>query len=764
MLKDLNEAKTKTYDNTNVFYFAESIKNIEIKENTFIIKTKARKYSSKQMRSFNQIFERFDKTDEMIDFNIYIDCIFERSFRIRYSKETRNIANDTIMLVENIESTKGQFKEDDNSYTIYNSKSKLIINKNSISFKIYNENNDLVLTLPGFESCHPNNQGAGGFISFKDFFPLGVNEYTTTFTTKLKTNEKLYGLGERFVGFNRRGQNIQFYHQDCASCSSIRTYKNVPFYISNENYGIFNNTPYPLDYDLGMQNNDFANIFVEDSLMDVFIITGNNIKEVIKGYCDITGYAKKLPRWSYGLWMSRNSYETKKIALDVAKEIRKRDIPCDVIHLDTFWFKKDWVCDLKFDSKRFAKPKEMIKQFRDMGFQISLWQMPFVHPDTDNYKEGIKKDYFVKTINNDIYLFDWFKVKYALIDFSNEEAINWYLAQIESVLRMGAKVIKTDIAESYPMDGIYKNIDGKAMHNLFPLIYNKVMFEKIEKVHKTGIIWARSTYAGGQRYPVPWSGDARASFDDLAGTLRGGLSLGLSGQPFWSHDIGGFIGRPTPELYIRWAQVGLFSSHSRCHGGGNTNFREPWAFGEKASSIFKKFVKLRYRLLPYIFTTEAKCINLGMPFIRPILLQYQKDRNTHDIYDQYFFGESILIAPILSESNKREVYFPSDIWYNFFTGEKIKQTGWVTVKAELDDMPMYVKEGTIIPFGPDVDYVDQKDIDILYLHVYGNKDCTLEYVNNDIQNTFKVNFKQGKAILDKGNYKGKVILKVITND
>ena len=401
------------------------------------------------------------------------------------------------------------------------------------------------------------------------------------------------------------------------------------------------------------------------------------MKEVIKGYCDITGYAKKLPRWSYGLWMSRNSYKTKKIALDIAKEIRKRDIPCDVIHLDTFWFKKDWVCDLKFDSKRFSKPKEMIKQFNNMGFQISLWQMPFVHPDTDNYKEGVKRDYFVKTINNDIYKFDWFNVQYALIDFSNQEAVDWYLAQIESVLKMGAKVIKTDIAESYPMDGVYKNIDGKAMHNLFPLIYNKVMFERIEKVHKKGIVWARSTYAGGQRYPVPWSGDARATFDDLSGALRGGLSLGLSGQSFWSHDIGGFIGKPSPELYIRWSQLGLFSSHSRCHGGGNTNYREPWAFGEEANDIFKKFVKLRYRLLPYIFTTEEQCINTGLPFIRPMMLHYQDDRNTHDIFDQYFFGESILIAPILSKSNRREVYFPKEIWYDFFSGSRIEKIGWV---------------------------------------------------------------------------------------
>ena len=764
MLENLNMARKSTYKENNVFYFPETIISLKKEKSFFVLETKARKFTSTNMRSFDQVFERFVKTEKLIDFNIYIETVCENSFRIRYRKGNKSIKNDTLMLVDNINGKKNSIKETKDKYTISNLKAKLVIYKEPLYFEIYNDKEELVLTLPGFDNCHPNNGGAGGFVSFKDFFPFGISENSCTFTTRLKLNEKLYGLGERFIGFNRRGENIQFYNQDCAGCDSIRTYKNVPFYLSTENYGIFNNSSYPIDYDLGMQNNDFANIFVQDDLMDLFIIAGNSIKEVIKGYCDITGYSSKLPRWSYGLWMSRNSYKTKEIALDVAKEVRKKDIPCDVIHLDTYWFEKDWVCDLKFDKDRFSNPEQMIKDFNKMGFQISLWQLPFVHPDTNNYKEGIENNYFVKKEDGSIYTFDWFDSKYALIDFSNKKAVKWYLAQIERVLKMGAKVIKTDIAESVPMDGIYNSIDGKAMHNLFPLIYNKEIYDKTKEVHGQGIVWARSTYAGGQRYPLPWSGDARSDFNNLAGALRGGLSLGLSGQPFWSHDIGGFIGKPSAELYVRWAQLGLFSSHSRCHGGGDTNSREPWAYGKQANEIFKKFAKLRYRLLPYIFTTENECVETGLPFIRPMMLNHQDDRNTHNIYDQYYFGKDILIAPILTTGETREVYLPKGVWYDFWTGKKIEGTGWIKVTALLDTMPMFVKEGTIIPFGPEIDYVDQKDIKVLNLQVYGKVSCQLRYVNNDIDVTFKISFDRGNMIFDQGGYKGKHMIKVMTHD
>ncbi|MBN2852021.1 MAG: glycoside hydrolase family 31 protein [Clostridia bacterium] len=764
MLENLNRARKKTYEGDNVFFFPESIVELVKSGTHFVLKTKARKFTSKYMRSFDQVFERFVKTDEMIDFNIHIDTVCESSFRIRYGTSLTIEEKENPMLSEDIKGCKSDSIKKDGTYIVNNRNGKMVIHDNPFFIEIFNEDDNLVLTLPGFDNCHPNNGGAGGYNSFKDFFPFGINDSTVTFTSRLTLNEKIYGLGERFTGFDRRGQNIQFYHQDCAGCDSIRTYKNVPFYVSTNNYGIFNNTSYPLDYDLGMQNNDFANIFVEEDMMDIFIITGKNIQQVIKGYCDITGYAETLPRWSYGLWMSRNSYTTKDIALDVAKDVRQKDIPCDVIHIDTFWFEKDWVCDLKFDKERFSDPEKMFEQFKQMGFQVSIWQLPFVHPSIENYREGVEKDYFVKTAEGGIYGFNWFGADYALIDFSNEEAVNWYLSQIETVLRMGAKAVKTDIAESYPMDGVYKNIEGKAMHNLFPLLYNKAMYEKTKEVHGDELVWSRSTYGAGQRYPVPWSGDARSDFNNLAGALRAGLSLGMSGQPFWSHDIGGFIGRPTPELYVRWAQLGLFSSHARCHGGGNTNPREPWAYGEEANEIFKKFDKLRYRLLPYIFSTEAECVSAGMPFIRPMVLMDQQDRNTHVIYDQYYFGHSILVAPVLSEKHEREVYLPEGIWYDFWTGKRMKNTGWIKVKAPLDTMPMFVRQGTIIPFGPDLQYVDQKPLDVLHLHVYGKVNCQLNYVNGKEKTLFRIKFEQGHTVLDKGGYSGKLMLKEMTND
>ena len=285
-----------------------------------------------------------------------------------------------------------------------------------------------------------------------------------------------------------------------------------------------------------------------------------------------------------------------------------------------------------------------------------------------------------------------------IIDFSNPEARKWYSEKIKGLMDIGASAIKTDFGEGIPEDAVYHSIDGKHVHNLYSLVYNSTVFNASNE----NIVWARSGTAGSQRYPLHWGGDSQCSFAALSGTLRAALSLGLSGIPFFSHDIGGFIGTPDDELYIRWAQLGLFSSHSRCHGVGDNAHREPWYFSNEALEIFRFYDKLRYSLMPYIYSQAKKCTETGLPMMRALYLEYPGDRNTRFIDDEYLFGESLLIAPVLkplSKSKTRDIYLPKGIWHDYFTKERIVSEGkWITREIDLKTMPIYVKDGTVLEY------------------------------------------------------------------
>lgn len=755
----VNSTIKAAYDKDREYIFPRKVNSYDKTQDGAVLHMECSIFKTKHQKSFGYEFDRFSDTGEKTNSVIYINAVGDHSFRIRFST-TGNIENDTLMAPDIPAGIISDISEDESMIILTLAKAELEIAKHPFHMNLKDADGNIILEIPGIDTAHPNSAGAGGFASLRDFFPFASSDGISMFTTKLGLNEKIYGLGEKFAGIDRRGQHLESIHQDCAGNEGARTYKNVPFYISTAGYGVFVNSAYLMDFDIGSKNYDISNIFVEDSLMDIFLIAGPSLKDILYRYSTITGFAPKLPRWSYGIWMSRNSYENSDIVMDIARKLRKKDIPCDVLHLDTFWFERDWICDLKFSKERFPDPTGLIKNLNEMGFNVSIWQLPYVHDSLENFKTGVEKNFFVKKHDGSIYMFEWFDDDYALIDFSNSEAVNWYVAQIKEVLRKGAVVVKTDIAEGMPVDGVYNSISGTEMHNLFPLIYNKVMFDAVKEIHGQGIVWARSSYAGGQRYPLPWSGDSRSTYENMAGALRSGLSIGMSGHPFWSHDIGGFIGRPDAELYIRWSQFGLFSSHARCHGGGNTNSREPWAFGDRALEIFRKFAKLRYSLLPYIFSTEAKSCETGMPFIRHLALMHQEDRNVHGIYDQYYFGDSMMIAPILNPGNSRHVYLPQGIWYNYWTGEKMLSTGWIEVKCPLEEIPIFIPAGAVIPYGPEQNYVDEKENNLSEIHVYSGVKSRFKYVDGEIEADFRVEYSNGKTAFDDGGLNCKYELKV----
>ena len=339
--------------------------------------------------------------------------------------------------------------------------------------------------------------------------------------------------------------------------------------------------------------------------MDYFIISGETPASILQKYTrDLTGTAPSLPVWTYGIWFSRNSYHSWEVVDSIVKKAEDLKIPLDVIHLDTAWFQEDWSSDLIFGD-RFPEPESHMASLKEAGVRISLWQYNFVPPKADNksYVEGLEGDYFGKMVNPDgsrgkeVFRYPpnttgW-KKDDCVIDFSNPAARDWYSRKIENLITQGAAAIKTDFGDCIPSAAHYMNIAGRRFQNLYSLVYNMTIWNAIQSKDRGTIVWARSGTAGSQRYPVHWGGDSQCSWSGLQGSLRATLSIGLSGFPYFSHDMGGFIGKPTAELYVRWMQVSMFSSHVRSHGAGNENAREPWHFGDQAVQIYKKFAYLR---------------------------------------------------------------------------------------------------------------------------------------------------------------------------
>jgi alpha-D-xyloside xylohydrolase len=394
------------------------------------------------------------------------------------------------------------------------------------------------------------------------------------------------------------------------------------------------------------------------------------------------------PLWSFGFWMSRITYFSQEEGLAVADKLRKYKIPADVLHFDTGWFEIDWRSDYKFAPSRFENPEKMISELKTKGLQTSLWQLPYFVPKNKLFDEIVEKDLYVKNNKGNLPYED------ALLDFSNPDAVEWYQNKIKGLLDLGVGVIKVDFGEAAPPHGIYASgKTGFYEHNLYPLRYNKVVADITKEVTGENIIWARSTWAGSQRYPLHWGGDPANSNTAMSATLRGGLSIGLSGFSFWSHDIGGFVEKTPEELYRRWTPFGMLTSHVRSHGAPPT---EPWEYGEDFTNAFRKAANLRYRLMPYIYAQAMQCTEQGLPMLRALFVEYPDDAGSWLIDDQYLFGSDILVAPLFEEVTARDVYIPEGEWIDYQTG-KTYDEGWHQIDAGDIPVVMLVKNGSVIP-------------------------------------------------------------------
>lgn len=527
----------------------------------------------------------------------------------------------------------------------------------------------------------------------------------------LDVGECVYGLGERFSAFVKNGQVVDIWNQD-GGTSSEQTYKNVPFYLTNRGYGVFVNNPGPVSFEVASEKVERVQFSAPGQSLEYFVIYGPSPRAILEKYTALSGRPALPPPWSFGLWLTTSfttSYDEATVA-GFVQGMADRRLPLHVFHFDCFWMREFNWCDFRWDERTFPDPAGMLARLKARGLHICVWINPYIAQRSPLFAEGMQAGYLVRRPNGDVWQIDRWQAGMAIVDFTNPAARRWFGDKLRTLLDMGVDCFKTDFGERIPVDAVYADgSDPARMHNYYSYLYNQTVFDVLRERRGEGdaVVFARSATAGGQRFPVHWGGDSESSFRSMAESLRGGLSLGLSGFGFWSHDIGGFEGKPPAEVYKRWIAFGLLSSHSRLHGSGS--YRVPWLFDEEAVDVLRHFTQLKCRLMPYLFAQAVAASNGGVPVMRAMLLEYPDDPGCDYLDRQYMLGDSLLVAPVFSGSGDVDYYVPAGRWTHLLTGEVVTGPGWRRETHDYMSLPLLVRPGSLLVMGndserPDYDY------------------------------------------------------------
>ncbi|MBD5505267.1 MAG: alpha-xylosidase [Lachnospiraceae bacterium] len=545
--------------------------------------------------------------------------------------------------------------------------------------------------------------------------------------------ELLYGTGERFTPFVKNGQTVEIYNED-GGTSTEQAYKNIPFYISNKGYGVLVNHPERVSFEFGTENVTKAAFSVEGGSLDYFFFNGPTMKDVLTRYTDLSGKPSLPAPWTFGLWLSTSfttNYDEATV-MSFIDGMLDRGIPLRTFHFDCFWMKAFHWTDFVWDEKVFPDPAGLLSRIKAKGLNICVWINPYIGQESILFAEGMEKGYFIKRPNGDVWQWDMWQPGMALVDFTNPEACKWYQDKLEALLDMGVDCFKTDFGERIPVNCVYHDgSDPKKMHNYYTYLYNKVVFELLEKKRDKGeaVLFARSATVGGQKFPVHWGGDCWSDYESMEESLRGGLSLLMSGFGFWAHDIGGFEHTSTADVYKRWVAFGLLSSHSRLHG--SQSYRVPWLYDEEAVDVVRTFTKLKASLMPYLYRTSIDTSRSGVPTMRSMVLEFTEDKNCYYLDKQYMLGDNLLVAPIFNDESMGSFYLPKGMWTDFFTGETVDGGVWVEKKYDYLHLPLMVRPNSIVAIGacdnkPDYDYADGAELRI-YALTDGQKSETTVY-------------------------------------
>jgi alpha-D-xyloside xylohydrolase len=687
-----------------------------------------------------------------------IDFVSSRAVRIRAKSgfEVPSVANEPSLMLVNIDmppSKDWKYSKVTGGHKYISPHGAVVISENPWRVEFFDHSGKLLTS-----TTHQVDHATSTYTPIMPFaWVRRASDYSRSFSAafNLEPDEMIFGFGEQYTEFNKRGQRVVLWVDDANGTQNETSYKPIPFFMSSRGYGMFIHTSTPITCDIGRYFSNVNSIMVGDESLDLFVFLGQP-KDVLNEYTNVTGKPNMPPLWSFGFWMSRITYFSEADGREVAKKLRQNKIPTDVIHFDTGWFETDWRCDYQFAPSRFDDAEKMIKDLQNDGFQTCLWQLPYFVPKNTLFPEIIEKGLFVRNAKGNLPYED------AILDFTNPAAVEWYQEKIGNLLKMGVGAIKVDFGEAAPANGIYHNgRTGFYEHNLYPLRYNKAVADITKEIKGEHIMWARSTWAGSQRYPLHWGGDPAITNSAMKATLRGGLSMGLSGFTFWSHDVGGFTLTTPEDLYRRWVPFGVLSSHTRSHGHPP---KEPWGYSKAFMDGFRDALNMRYEIMPYIYAQSKQSAENGLPMMRATFVEFPDDPGAWRLDDQYLFGSDILVAPLFEDVKSRDVYLPGNIkWIDYQNG-KVYNPGWNRIEAGKIPVIMLVRDGAVIPhvkLAQSTQNIDWSEIELKVFSAVASKATGLVCLPADqILKPVTLVQKAGKHELESDPLAGKTKFKV----
>ena len=510
------------------------------------------------------------------------------------------------------------------------------------------------------------------------------------------------------------GQTVDVWNNDGGTCSE-QSYKSIPFYVSSRSYGVFVNHPENVTFEVASETVSKVAFSVQGQRLEYFVFGGETVADVLTTYTDLTGKPALPPAYSFGLWLSTSfttSYDEETVSSFI-DEMERRDIPLDVFHFDCFWMKEFEWCSFEWDKRMFPDPKGFISRLKEKGLKVCVWINSYVGQRAPVFKELAEKGYFIKNKDGSVFQCDMWQPGMAIIDFTNPGAREWFASKIKGLAELGVDAIKTDFGERIPTDVMYYDgSDPYKMHNYYTYLYNKTVFEALQEVKgiNNACLFARSATVGGQQFPVHWGGDCFSNYESMWETLRGGLSLCLSGFGFFSHDISGFEATGTPDLYKRWTAFGLMSTHSRYHG--NSSYRVPWNFDEESCDVLRHWTKLKGKLMPYLWAQAQKTHATGVPMMRAMVMEYSDDPATLSLDRQYMLGDNLLVAPVFNEEGIADFYVPAGNWTDIQSGKVYEGGKWYSTKNNYFEMPVLAKPNSIVAYG---------NFERAFTYAYGDK-------------------------------------------
>ncbi|MBQ5316639.1 MAG: alpha-xylosidase [Oscillospiraceae bacterium] len=564
----------------------------------------------------------------------------------------------------------------------------------------------------------------------------------------MNVGDYYYGFGEKFTPFVKNGQNVEIWNADGGTCSD-QSYKSIPFYVCSAGYGVLVNSSDKVSFEVCSDTVSKVSFTVPGEHLEYFVIAGENITEVLSNYTTLSGKPALPPAYTFGLWLTTSfttNYDEDTVTSFI-DGMAERDIPLQVFHFDCFWMKEFEWCNLEWDTRQFPDPTAMLTRLKTQkNVEICVWINPYIAQRSKLFDEGAENGYFIKNRDGSIFQCDMWQPGMALVDFTNPAACEWYASKLKKLCEQGVNCFKTDFGERIPTDVVYYDgSDPIAMHNYYTYLYNKTVFNVLKDHYgeNKACLFARSATVGGQKFPVHWGGDCSAEYTSMAETIRGGLSLCMSGFGFFSHDMSGFEATATADIYKRWAAFGLLSTHSRLHG--NSSYRVPWLFDKDDSTecvdVLRHFTKLKGRLMPYIWSQAVKTHTVGVPMMRAMVIDYADDPACLTLDRQYMFGDNILVAPILNDCGTAEFYLPQGTWTDIISGEVLEGGKFYNKKYDYFGLPCLAKADSIVAYGAferDFEYDYLRDTEFVIYAPSEGKEITADIYDTEAEKIFTI--------------------------